>query len=91
VLCLLALRWLPPLPDSVYEGRWFSIRIGNGAQEMIHLSSRRRHFGGRQWYFICPRLRVDSLQFFGAPAEHLGSSFTFQEIGRQGLQVPRRE
>jgi hypothetical protein len=25
----------------------------------------------RQWYFIRPRLPVDSLQFFGAPAEHL--------------------
>lgn len=32
---------------------WFRIQIGSLDQQ-INLVARPRHFGGRQWYFICP-------------------------------------
>ncbi|MGZ9073509.1 MAG: hypothetical protein ACXW3G_11495, partial [Rhodoplanes sp.] len=32
---------------------WFRIQIGS-LDQRIHLVARPRHFGGRQWYFICP-------------------------------------
>lgn len=34
---------------------WFRIRIG-GLDQRIRLVARPRHFGGRQWFFICPYL-----------------------------------
>ena len=34
---------------------WFRIQIG-GLDQRIHLLARPRHFGGRQWFFICPYL-----------------------------------
>ena len=35
-----------------FEG-WFRIQVG-GLDQRIRLVPERRHFGGRQWYFICP-------------------------------------
>ena len=35
---------------------WFRIQIGDGLNQLIHLVARPRHFGGRQWFFICPYL-----------------------------------
>lgn len=35
-----------------HEG-WFRIHIGHLDQRIV-LVSQRRHFGGRQWYFMCP-------------------------------------
>ena len=32
---------------------WFRIQIGDSIQQ-ITLVSRSRHFGGRQWFFLCP-------------------------------------
>lgn len=34
---------------------WFRIQIGS-LDQRIHLVARPRHFGGRQWFFICPYL-----------------------------------
>src|SRR6516162_2263594 len=37
---------------SSIEG-WFRIQLGS-LDQRIMLTTRRRHFGGRQWYFVCP-------------------------------------
>jgi hypothetical protein len=37
---------------SSIEG-WFRIQLGR-LDQRIMLTTRRRHFGGRQWYFVCP-------------------------------------
>jgi hypothetical protein len=34
---------------------WLRIRLGR-LDQCIHLVARRRHFGGRQWFFTCPHL-----------------------------------
>jgi hypothetical protein len=37
---------------SGIEG-WFRIKLGH-LDQRIMLTTKRRHFGGRQWYFVCP-------------------------------------
>ena len=37
---------------SGIEG-WFRIQLGHLDQRIL-LITKRRHFGGRQWYFVCP-------------------------------------
>src|SRR4026208_1574799 len=38
---------------SGHDEGWFRIKIGQLDQRII-LVARPRHFGGRQWYFMCP-------------------------------------
>ena len=38
-----------------FEG-WFHIQIDGGADQLIMTVARTRHFGGRQWFFMCPYL-----------------------------------
>jgi hypothetical protein len=35
------------------QAGWLRIRLGR-LDQCIYLVARRRHFGGRQWYFVCP-------------------------------------
>lgn len=35
---------------------WFRIQIDGGADQHISTVARPRHFGGRQWFFMCPHL-----------------------------------
>lgn len=35
---------------------WLRIQIDGRADQLIHLVARPRHFGGRQWFFMCPYL-----------------------------------
>ena len=39
--------------EGNFEG-WFALQLGD-LQQSIELRANRRHFGGRQWYFVCPR------------------------------------
>jgi hypothetical protein len=40
--------------SGTHEG-WFRIQLGN-LDQWIGLIARPRHFGGRQWYFMCPAM-----------------------------------
>ena len=40
---------------SVEQNGWLRIRLGR-LDQLIGLVARRRHFGGRQWFFMCPHL-----------------------------------
>jgi hypothetical protein len=37
------------------DGGILRVEFGDGSQQEIALTSRPRHFGGKQWYFLCPR------------------------------------
>src|SRR5262249_14409254 len=39
---------------------WFQITIGGYVQQ-IALAARARHFGGRQWFFMCPSGRCSMI------------------------------
>ncbi len=62
-----------------YEG-WLWIRIGD-LQQKIHMVARRRHFGGHQWFFICPDTTRRAMVLWMPPgADHFTSR---QPWGRQ--------
>jgi hypothetical protein len=60
---------------------WFRIRIGQLDQQ-ITLVPRSRHFGGWQWFFVCPRLNRRAMVLWMPPGAH---SFACRE--RWGRQV----
>jgi hypothetical protein len=62
-----------------YEG-WFRIKIGKLDQRII-LVGRLRHFGGRQWYFVCPYTNRNVSVLWMPPGAH--SFACRQRWGRQ--------
>jgi hypothetical protein len=59
---------------------WFNIEIG-GRHHRIILVARKRHFGGRQWYFMCPYMNLRASVLWMPP----GASYFAcrQEWGRR--------
>jgi len=63
--------------DMTGEEGWFRIQLGS-LDQWITLVSRSRHFGGRQWYFMCPT-RTGPRRCFGSrPAQ---SAFAAGKLG----------
>ncbi len=59
---------------------WFRIQIGQ-LDQRIHLTARPRHFGGQQWFFLCPHLNRRCMVLWMPPgARSFGSR---QRWGRQ--------
>ena len=62
-----------------YEG-WLWVRVGDLRQN-IHMVARPRHFGGYQWFFICPDTTRRAMVLWMPPgADHFASRQTW---GRQ--------
>jgi hypothetical protein len=61
-----ALIWADMTSDR--EG-YFRIRLGEREQQII-LSAKPRHFGGRQWYFVCPYLNQHVSVLWKPPGAH---------------------
>jgi hypothetical protein len=60
---------------------WFRIQIDGGLDQRIIVVARPRHFGGRQWFFICPYLNQRCMVLWMPPgARHFASR---QRWGRQ--------
>jgi len=63
------------------HGGWLRIRLGR-LDQCIYLVARPRHFGGRQWFFMCPHLHSRATVLWMPPGAH---SFACRE--RWGRQV----
>ena len=63
------------------ETGWLNIRLGQ-LDQCIYLVARRRHFGGRQWFFKCPHLHSLATVLWMPPGAH---SFACRE--RWGRRV----
>jgi hypothetical protein len=50
---VLAQVWITANMESNSHG-WFGLQLGD-VQQTILLRTMPRHFGGRQWFFVCPR------------------------------------
>ena len=48
---------------------WFRIRLGR-LDQRITLVARRRHFGGRQWFFLCAYLNSRATVLWMPPGAH---------------------
>jgi hypothetical protein len=53
--------------------RWLRIRLGR-LDQCIYLVARPRHFGGCQWFFVCPHLHSLRLRFAIYGPHRQGSS-----------------
>jgi hypothetical protein len=62
------------------EEGWFNIKIGQLDQRII-LVARPRHFGGRQWFFMCPYLNRRAMVLWMPPGTR--SFACRQKWGRQ--------
>ena len=61
---------------------WFRIQIDGGADQHIITVARPRHYGGRQWFFVCPYLNQRCMVLWMPPG---ASHFACRE--RWGRQV----
>jgi hypothetical protein len=59
---------------------WFRIQLGQ-LDQRITLIPRPRHFGGRQWFFVCPHLNRRAMVLWMPPGAH--SFGCRQRWGRQ--------
>jgi hypothetical protein len=48
---------------------WFRIKLGH-LDQRIMLTTKRRHFGGRQWYFVCPYTNRPASVLWKPPGAH---------------------
>ena len=60
------------------HGGWLRIRLGR-LDQCIYLVARPRHFGGRQWFFMCPHLHSRATVLWMPPGAH---SFACRERWR---------
>jgi hypothetical protein len=58
---------------------WLRIRLGR-LDQRVFLVARRRHFGGRQWFFMCPHLHSLATVLWMPPGAH---SFACRERWRR--------
>ncbi len=61
---------------------WFRIQMSGGADQRIITVARPRHFGGRQWFFVCPYLNQRCMVLWMPPG---ASRFAARQ--RWGRQV----
>ena len=61
------------------HGGWLRIRLGQ-LDQCIYLVARPRHFGGRQWFFMCPHLHSRATVLWMPPGAH---SFACRERWRR--------
>ena len=61
------------------QNGWLRIRLGR-LDQLIGLVARRRHFGGRQWFFMCPHLHSLATVLWMPPGAH---SFACRERWRR--------
>jgi hypothetical protein len=74
------------------HGGWLRIRLGR-LDQCIYLVARPRHFGGRQWFFMCPHLHSRATVLWMPPGAHSCVSRTMGQESRirLAIQGPHRQ
>src|SRR6516165_8164596 len=67
---------------------WFRIAIGGVVQQMA-LVSRPRHFGGRQWFFVCPVTSGLATVLEAAWSQQVLQSASLGPAGRLSLAISK--